>query len=226
MPRIAGWTEQHPAVLERIDADGVYVADGRRVPVRVRMPFQWMRQQMRDRLPGTTGRVPIWLTTKPTLQRRRLCTWSCAGATAGRWPLCNLAHITPGKTWMRLSLPAERVLLSDFELWDRYVIRGRYVPEDADDEARWERRVGRRLGLVHGAAIPPVERSWPDGLIAELIGSWPRIFDVLDAASVQGAFERLDRPDVKDIVHGPEPGELHPVWRRSPTSPYGWRNSR
>ena len=64
--------------------------------------------------------------------------------------------------------------------------------------------------------------AWP----ADQIGSWTRIFDVLDSTSLQGAFERLDRVDVKSIVLGPEPGELHPVRRRSPTSPYGRRNSR
>ena len=69
-------------------------------------------------------------------------------------------------------------------------------------------------------------RDWPDTLAADLIGSWTRIFDVLDSTSLQGAFERLDRVDVKSIVLGPEPGELHPVRRRSPTSPYGRRNSR
>jgi hypothetical protein len=48
------WTEQHPAVLDRLRETGEFRADGRRVPKVVRPVFGWMRRQMSERIEDAT----------------------------------------------------------------------------------------------------------------------------------------------------------------------------
>src|SRR3954464_11339939 len=142
--KVTAWTEQHPAVLEQLQRTGEFHADGRRVPKLVRPVFGWMRRQMSERLDDASGRPLIWLTVAPELQRRALCDWRCTSRS--RVP-CAKVHITPGKDWFRVSIRASRLLQSDFVLWSQRVMAYSYVPLDEADDARWERRVRRELGL-------------------------------------------------------------------------------
>jgi Domain of unknown function (DUF3841) len=86
-------------------------------------------------------------------------------------------HLTPGKAWLSVLLPTNRVLLSAFELWDRYVLRYKYIAADPDDELRWERHV--RTTTTIGPRESPfrLNPAWPPDLVADFVKSWDRISD-------------------------------------------------
>jgi hypothetical protein len=206
---INGWTEQHPSAVERLNAGHPYVADGRRVARSFRVQYKWLRQEMRERLPGYGGRTPIWMIAKPNHQRRRLCDWSCQTDLGY---LCSRIHITPGKTWMRIRLPAERVLLSDFDRWDN-VIRGEYVAENEEDACDWDEHVRRTFQIGEYDFIPGLETGWPTPLLKDIVRSWTRVFDTSRATTIQGAFEHLTLADVTDLVEGPDPDDTSSYWQ-------------
>ncbi len=174
MSRIEAWMEQHPAALDRLRSAGVYRADARRIPRVMRPAFRWMRNEMRERVTGAVGAPLIWLNVTPMLRRDDLCDWSCtaAGVPSPR------VHTTPGKVWLHLSLPRPKVLLSDFDLWSRYVVHYRYVPQSEDDAVRWDRRVRRALNVPRGDATPSLSSDWPDSLVKALVDSWTRVLAV------------------------------------------------
>ena len=153
--RVEAWTDQHPAVVDRLRSTGHYHADGRRVPKSLRPALWWLRNEMRSRVPGATGRPPIWLTVVPMVTRVDVCDWSCA--RYGN--LCSKLHITPGKDWLQLSVPANRTLVSDFDLWNRFVVQYRYVPENDDDADSWDRRVRRVLKVGRAEPTPMVSAT-------------------------------------------------------------------
>lgn len=187
------WTDQHPVVL---DETGRWHADGRRVPKAVRPAFLWMRRQMRERVAGATGRPVVWLNVAPALRRDELCDWSCTRKD----DVCNKTHTTPGKALLRVRVPAERVLLSDYELWDRCVVHYQYIPADPDDAVRWDRAVRRTLGAPSDGPTPALSVAWPKQLIQDLASSWSRIFDVRPGRSTQSTIERLDLSEVVDAI--------------------------
>jgi hypothetical protein len=154
---------------------------------------------MRQRLPGCSGRTPVWMIAQPNYQRRRICDWSCENDLGY---LCSGINVTPGKTWMRTRLSADRVLLSDFDRWDN-VIRGEYVYENDDDAYEWDEHVRHILQIGELDPIPGLETGWPKPLLKDIVRSWTRVFDTSKTKTIQGAFEQLTVSDVVDVVHGP-----------------------
>jgi hypothetical protein len=211
---VSGWTEQHPAVLDRLRRTGEFHADGRRVPKVVRPVFGWMRRQMTERLEDATGRPLIWLTVCPDLDRRAVCDWRC---TRRAGVLCAKAHITPGKDWLRVSIPAGRLLQSDFTWWSDRVLTYGYVPLDDADDARWERRVRRELGIEASAPIPWGLGGASDETRRAAISSWDRIFDIDPSSgrSVQATIEHLLLADVVDALPAPANDDVPPEYRRN-----------
>ncbi|MHB8463380.1 MAG: DUF3841 domain-containing protein [Acidimicrobiales bacterium] len=216
---VDAWTDQHAVVLDRLRDTGWWHADGRRVPHVVRPAFRWMRRQMRERVAGATGRPLVWLNVAPPLGRDELCDWSCSRSG----DVCDKTHLTPGKTLLRVMVPADRVLLSDFELWDQYVVRYQYVPTDSDDAARWDRRIRRALGVQRADPTPRVSSAWPDRLIHDLTTSWSRIFEVRPGRSTQGTVERVDQSEVVDALPPPLIKDLPPWLRTGSWSTYDRR---
>lgn len=208
---VDAWTDQDPVVLDRLRDTGRWHADGRRVPHAMRPAFTWMRRQMRERVAGAKGRPLIWLNVAPTLGRHELCDWSCARGG----DVCDKTHLTPGKALLRVRVPAERVLLSDFRLWDQYVVRYQYVPDDPDDAARWDRKVRRTLGGERDGPTPQVSSAWPTKLIHGLVTSWERIFDVGPGRPTQGTIEHVDLSEVVDTVAAPRLDDV-PTWLLAP----------
>lgn len=157
-----------------LERDGTWHAGGRRVPHHVRPVFKWMRGQMRQRVAGATGRSRTWLNVRPMLRSSDVCNWSCTA----RGEVCERMHMTPGKAWLHVRIPAERVLLSDYELWAAYVIRCRYLLSGPDDARHWDRVVRELTGASRDGPTPSLDSSWPQTLIDDLLRSWDRIFDV------------------------------------------------
>ena len=127
--------------------------------------------------------------------------------------MCDKTHLTPGKTLLQVRIAAEQVLLSDFELWDRYVVRYQYVPSDDDDAARFDREVRRALGARRGDPAPQLSSAWPERLVNHLANSWNRIFDVGAGRPTQGTIERLELADVVGTVPAPRVDDM-PPWLR------------
>jgi len=152
--------------------------------------YQWMCRQMAKRLPTYQGHFPWWAwhrwdtsSAKPDLRNRQMLH----------------GGVPPGTPMVRLELdlPADRVLLSDFDLW-HFVLNPGYLGwTEAETDAftaQWER-------------TPPLERD-----TSSLERSWERIFllayPLADpawfggnaATRIQGVFEELRREDIRQVT--------------------------
>lgn len=213
---IEAWTDQHPANVARLMTDGLYYGNAARGPSVFRPAIRWMRRQMCERVPSAVEHSPVWLTVTPSIERRRLCDWSCL---PNRGP-CSKIHLTPGKTWLRVSIPASRVLLSDFDLWDRFVLRYKYLPVDDDDELRWEHhaRKATTIGLRESAF--QLNPAWPPDLITQLVKSWDRIFDIKPNFPTQATVDLLRPSDIIDTMPSPHPNDVPVRLWSMPNSTY------
>jgi hypothetical protein len=156
------WTIQHPAVWEVLRERGVYRVDGRRVWKEFRPAYRWLIVQMKERLPGYSGRYPIWAwhTPKPDMR--------------------EVGHYPPGKPCARLTLeiPDEeapsRVLLSGFDAWGWHVLNNWYLYLSDEEYEWWDRLAPERF------------REGLSPHLQEMVHrSWERIFDLelLDRAA-------------------------------------------
>jgi hypothetical protein len=145
---------------------------------------------------ATAAGTPIWMIAKPNHQRRRLCDWSCQTDLGY---LCNRIHVTPGKTWMRVRLSTDRVLLSDFDRWDN-VIRGEYVAQNEEDGYGWDEHVRRTFQIGEFDFIRGLETGWPTPLLKDIVRSSTRVFDTSKAKSIQGSFGHLTESDVVEVA--------------------------
>ncbi len=176
------WTVQRREAWELLRETGHLHADERYVPREFLSAYRWMADQMRRRLPGCSGRLPVWAWYRPKPDLRRS------------------GHLERGVPGIRLELlvSADRVLLSDFDAW-HCVLNRWYLALTEEERARWESRLPR--GYRPGDRLPlELER--------EMEASWERIFDLeLLAASewaaggqrVQAALERIDLADVVGV---------------------------
>ena len=145
--------------------------------------YEWMRGQMRCRLPGYEGRHPWWAYDyKPDLRRYK----------PGAGQMVRL----------ELAVPPEHVLLSSCGAW-HYVLNLWYLPhsvvgeEHARESNAWEEELER-----HG--LNPFSGRWPpDPWQSRMVASWERIFDVDDLRetnTIQACFECLDFADVVRVT--------------------------
>ncbi len=161
------WTIQHPAALERARRNGALRGDGRRLCLgpQFRRPYRWLIGEMLKRVPGYTGRYPVWAWPK-------------------KQDLRGVGYVPRGEkaVMIECEVPGERVLLSDFGAW-HMVLNGSYLALTEAEDDEWDRawgkqlreydyweRVGRRKGEPEPADIPHEQRL-------RLERSWERIFD-------------------------------------------------
>lgn len=147
--------------------------------------YDWMREQMAQRLPGYRGHYPWWAWFRPKPDLRR---W-------GRW-----MH-PPGTPFVRLELALEpgRVLLSVEPAWVMVLNRG-YIGIDRADYIAWD-------AGVEEAGIDDLKWPLPEPWQTRVVSSWERIFDVEALTqgdewsdAVQATFERLDLADVVAVT--------------------------
>ena len=150
--------------------------------------YEWMREQMKERIPGYQGHYPWWAYDHfPDLRRYR-------------W------HTPPyGERLVRLELaiPSEQVILSGYDTW-HWVLNRWYLPETFADEPTkasesevWER--GAKLGGVDTFKDNPFAEPWE----AQLQASWRHIFDIDSGQpryTVQANFERLELTQVVKVT--------------------------
>lgn len=145
------WTVQRPQALDLAKKRGYLAGDGRRIWSLFRPAYNWLRQQMRLRIHGCQGHWPIWAwESKPDLRQGGLDT---------RGTKCVL---------LTLEIPAERVLLSDFQAW-HFVLNGWYLPLTQQEEKLFE--PGRDHYWDPKSNLTSKEKK----IIAT---SWERIFDL------------------------------------------------
>jgi hypothetical protein len=149
--------------------------------------YDWMREQMAQRLSGYGGHYPWWahFRPKPDLRRR-------------------IWEIEPyGSRHVRLetAIDTERVLLSNLEAWWHGIGERWYVPIDDADGDAWHAEMQRQGRLL-------CEWPLPEPWHSRRAASWERIFDVDTLArggwwpdsGVQATFERLDLADVVGVT--------------------------
>lgn len=155
----------------------------------------WMRSQMSERI-GGNGSAPTWMIVRPNYSLRRMCDWQCV--LAGE-DFCGGMHVTPGKVWLSIRVPSDRVLTSDFDRWNAVLATGYVGSSEADCEA-WARRVDLEAVEASGRLA-----SWPASLRTEAEQTWDRVFDTKAATTVQGALWQIEPNDLVAAIDGPDP---------------------
>jgi hypothetical protein len=161
------WSIQQAECWEVFQKRGVLWADGRRVLRHFRPAYRWLTSQMRERVPGYAGGLPVWFwcTPRPDLRKR--------------------GHLPSGVRGVRieLELPRERALLLDFETW--HCVLNRWHLSSSWRESRdWDRKT-KSLDLFR-APLPPL-------LEQELQATWERVFDfhLLRRAKMWGPIDKI-----------------------------------
>lgn len=143
------WTFQTSLAWSRLQKEGVLSGDGRRAEPYFRPAYAWLREQMKTRTLGSTGRYPLWFWThKPDLRSYRYR---------------NYADIGETRVVIECLVPKERVLLSDYESWHS-VLNDGYLALNESEYDAWHDKVGNRH-------ISPQQAA------QEKRASWERIFD-------------------------------------------------
>ncbi|HVE80897.1 MAG TPA: DUF3841 domain-containing protein [Candidatus Dormibacteraeota bacterium] len=145
------WTIHEQEFWELCQQRGVILGDGRRIFDRYFLPqYQWIKEQMKLRIPEYTGRYPVWawFTPKPDLR--------------------GTNYLLKGQRGVRVEFtaPAEQVLLSDFNAW-HIVMNFGYMSHTEEEYERFEAEYPN-----HHKALQQPE------YIERLKESWVRIFDL------------------------------------------------
>ncbi|MGH3276598.1 MAG: hypothetical protein ACRDNZ_20005, partial [Streptosporangiaceae bacterium] len=169
--------------------------------------YEWMTARLAEKHRPSAGRGLIW-----GLVTNSVAHGACDSSCGGGLPTCGLFHPYPGHASMLIQVPEKRVLVSDWDGWDKLVFGG-YVPVDATDSAAF----GKALTDRFGRDIPP-PRAWPADLVEKARASWSRCLRVgLDGFSrpvvgAQFVFSELRATDVIDVVAGPPLSAAGPWW--------------
>ena len=142
------WTIQRADCWKQVRRDGVLRADGRRIWRHFRPAYRWLMEQMARRLPDYVGGFPVWFWHSPKPDLR------------------NSAHLETGTRGVRLEagVPADRVLLLDFDAWHCVLNHWRLSMTEREDDA-WDKRV-----KLKGPLTAALEE--------ELQVTWERVFDL------------------------------------------------
>ncbi len=173
--------------------------------------YDWMRQQMKERIPGYQGNWPWWAWH----------TWATKNGTPIHKPdLRNYRWCHRGaNVRMELNVPDEKVLLSCFDGWHAPLNRRYLAFDDQEEEAFYgEFKSLRQYTLAElRQGIKPEPRSEEQQAAYELWErrkeeSWTRCFDLewmrqsryQGAEMIQACFEELRLEYVQDftLFHG------------------------
>jgi hypothetical protein len=195
---VCGITHQRIEVAQAVSAAGRVRGDPTLAHPVWGMSYEWMTARLAEKHSPSAGRALIW-----GLVTNSVAHGACDSSCGGGLPTCGLFHPYPGHASMLIQVPEKRVLVSDWDGWDKLVFGG-YVPVDATDSAAF----GKALADRFGPDIPP-PRAWPADLVEKARASWSRCLRVdLDgfsrpAAGAQFVFSELRATDVIDVVAGP-----------------------
>lgn len=193
MDRVTGeqlivWTRQDVSVWEALQKTGVYSPCEAYVQLKngpiadyYLEAYRWFTRESRNyiSIPEQLT-IPIWL----------------ALTEESRLPPA------PGTISLTLEIPAEQVLVVDYDKWG-YRINGWYVPLNKADEARHDDEL-RRCGIGNEALLTLTDRGiyYPQ-LRQKIIRSWERIFTPSETSpnSNVGTVWTLRREWVREVEH-------------------------
>jgi hypothetical protein len=148
------WTIQIPEVWEGLKERGVLRGDGRRVWPDHRHAYQWLMQQMKQRLANCSGhRYPVWAWYYPKPDLR----------------YSGIGGLIRGTKAVRIELlvSRERVLLLDFDAWNA-VLFGKFLGLSEQDDRVFE--------LLLSDSQTQYSQL-PKNLQEKMETSWQRVFD-------------------------------------------------
>lgn len=159
------WTIQSIEAWNTLQAFGVLrakreYAEGEFIPA-----YEWIAEQMEKRLGAQRpfpGALPIWAWYQWDGEKRK------------RPDLRSRSFLSSGEKGVRIEfeIPAEHVLLSDFNLW-HYVLNYWYLGSSSADCETFEKDLAKReLSFYETKPLPNLE------LDREIRESWERIFDL------------------------------------------------
>lgn len=184
------WSIQPEVVVQGLLDGKPYRPDGRRLEYHFfRERYRWMIQQLRERVPGYRKGYPVWAWAdpKPDLRKYR--------------------HIKGKHALLHLEVAPERVLLSDFEMWNQVLNGAPLFTQPGESEAHYARWDEAALaGKSAAEAFDEYERDMAPA-------TWPHIFDLplmrkvaeecegqVDyKQEVQACFEEIRPEDVKRV---------------------------
>lgn len=182
------WTMQTEEAWNSFQKNGVLHADGRRVWSEFRRAYQWMMEQMRERLPDYRGHYPLWAWVR----------WS---PHSPRPDLRASSHLQHGERGVRMELlvPSDSMLPHDFEAWHIVLANGLVAWSEGEDD-KWEQR-------ERSKALTPRQ------IQREKEKSWLRIFDLMNDArdsewcctphdmAIAAVLERIMLDQVQKVDH-------------------------
>jgi hypothetical protein len=185
------WTMQPSEVWDKLRAQGTLLVDPAYhstdpdFDTDFRRSYEWLREQMKIRVPGYQGNYPWWAYD----YKIDLRSWA-------------YQLEPPGVPYIRLELavPTEKVLLSAYGAWHA-VLTPCYLPYATDEEGwekedeAWDAELAANGLDLH----PPFPEPWHSRMVA----SWQRIFDVddlRDTNTIQANFEVLALNDVVAVT--------------------------
>lgn len=187
MSLIRVWTIHPVAAWESFQRTGELRGSAQHAEPYFRRAYEWLRGQMKKRLPSYVGGWPVWAWVR----------WS---PESPRPDLRASGHLPHGTHGVRIELlvPEERVLISDYELW-HMVLNDSYLSWSEAEDERW------------------CARAESGGVTAEVLqrekeASWERIFDFSSphrdpewwndyvTASLQAAVEVFRLNEVRDVT--------------------------
>lgn len=147
--------------------------------------YRWMTAQMQQRIGPAPFKeaLPFWA-------------WFQAyGLKKAKPDLRRSGHLPGGRKGVRLQLeiPAEQVLLSDFELW-HYVLNNWYLPISLADGELFERK-RKKQWITEQKTV--IQESWQR--IFDLDFAVAEISDVYEKKSLQATFWELKLENVIDV---------------------------
>lgn len=134
------WTVQRAEAWANGERRGVYREDGRTWPPE----YRWFRDRLRERVPGSGGRFPVWASlTRPDLRQ---------GGLERRGAQC---------VRVAFRVPRERAVLVDRAGVFTVLNRCFFSWTEAEDVA-WEKRIGTRHSFeaLNASQRREVEESW------------------------------------------------------------------
>ena len=171
------WTIQTPLAWSLLQQNKSLSGDGRRADPFFRPAYRWLKERMSVRTQGYTGRFPIWFwTEKPDFRQYRFRNYS-----------------KPGKpvVFLECLIPAERVLLSDYESWHSVLNNWHLaLTEEESDEFHNRLDTGQ---ITYEQAMREQRTSWERVFDFDVLRAHP---DWLGEPTIQATVETLRKQDV------------------------------
>lgn len=158
------WTIQLINAWEKLQKLGILRANTHYADKNFIRAYKWMAKKMEARLGfrPSQNSLPLWAWYQWEGERKR------------KPDLCYKGHLFKGKRGVRIEfdIEADKVVLSDFELW-HYVLNYWYLPATKEDGEAFEVELSKK-GLSFYETKPLPNTNYHE----RIVKSWEHIFDI------------------------------------------------